>query len=170
MLILATPSNTISPYPYYMAFYVGDLLFRFLFTNEEKENCWYAWNDCMTMTEREARWAEFVEEIEFRLTIFTELPPSRFSLGHTPAHRASQIDGELEVLISNLESKQLAVLSGSLVDQPSELRMPDENAEIKAVHSKVVFLKEVHQRITGRREIGASESITVDPIQHGMVV
>lgn len=71
MLLLATPSNTVSPYPYYMAFYAGDLFFRFIFTNEETENCWYPWNECMTTAEKEAKWADFVTEIESQgLNIF----------------------------------------------------------------------------------------------------
>ena len=57
MLILATPTNTVSPYPFYMSFYVGDLLFRFWFKAEVDENCWYPWNSCKTAAEldREAQ-------------------------------------------------------------------------------------------------------------------
>lgn len=71
MLTLATPSNTVSTYPYFMAFYVGDLLFRLLITIEETENCWYPWNNCKTATELEAIWADHVEEVESQgLNIF----------------------------------------------------------------------------------------------------
>lgn len=51
MLSLATPSNTQSSYPFYMSFYVGDLIFRFWFKAEVDENCWYPWNLCQTAAE-----------------------------------------------------------------------------------------------------------------------
>ena len=71
MLSLATPTNTVSSYPFYMSFYLGDLTFRFWFKAETDENCWYPWNDCMTTAEKEAKWADFVTEIESQgLNIF----------------------------------------------------------------------------------------------------
>lgn len=51
MLTLATPRNTVSPYPFYMSFYVGDLIFRFFFKAEVDDNCWYPWNVCETAAE-----------------------------------------------------------------------------------------------------------------------
>ena len=46
MLSLAKPSNTNEDYFYFVAFYVGDLVFRFFVASETDENCWYPWNLC----------------------------------------------------------------------------------------------------------------------------
>jgi hypothetical protein len=43
MLTLAKPSNTNEDYFYFVAFYTGDLVFRFFVTAETDENYWYAW-------------------------------------------------------------------------------------------------------------------------------
>jgi hypothetical protein len=46
MLNLAVPGETATDYMYYVAFYVGDLFFRFLFREASDDNCWYPWNIC----------------------------------------------------------------------------------------------------------------------------
>lgn len=51
MLTLGNPTNTVSAFPFYMSFYVGDLLFRFFFKAEVDDNCWYPWNKCETAAE-----------------------------------------------------------------------------------------------------------------------
>lgn len=51
MLAIGTPTNTVSSYPFYVSFYVGDLLFRFVFSSEKKTNCWYPWLNCLTAAE-----------------------------------------------------------------------------------------------------------------------
>lgn len=43
MLLLANPSNTEGDYFYFVAFYAGDLLFRFFVASNSEENCWYPW-------------------------------------------------------------------------------------------------------------------------------
>jgi len=48
MILLGTPYNTAEPYPYYLAFYLGDFMFRFIFRAESDVNCWYPWNNCLT--------------------------------------------------------------------------------------------------------------------------
>ena len=37
---------------YYMSYYTGDLLFRFIFMAETEDagNCWYPWVECETVT------------------------------------------------------------------------------------------------------------------------
>ena len=48
MILLGTPYNTSEPYPYYLSFYIGDFIFRFIFRAESDTNCWYPWNNCLT--------------------------------------------------------------------------------------------------------------------------
>ena len=52
MLLLAKPSNTNDDYYYFMAFYSGDLLFRFFVASNTDENCWYPWA-CIAVEESE---------------------------------------------------------------------------------------------------------------------
>lgn len=55
MLTLATPTNTVSSYPFYLSFYVGDFLFRFIFKSELDTNCWFPWEDCRTAAEEDLK-------------------------------------------------------------------------------------------------------------------
>lgn len=40
---------------YYMAYYIGDFFFRFIFMAETDKagNCWYPWIECLTETSAE---------------------------------------------------------------------------------------------------------------------
>jgi hypothetical protein len=51
MLSVGTPCNTVSSYAFYMSFYLGDLIFRFVFASEKEVNCWFPWNNCLTAAE-----------------------------------------------------------------------------------------------------------------------
>ena len=44
MLSLATPTNTVEDYMYFISFYWGDFLFRFIFKSTQDGNLWYPWN------------------------------------------------------------------------------------------------------------------------------
>ena len=46
MLSVATPYNTVDDYAYFIAFYIGDFIFRFIFKSVADGNCWYPWNNC----------------------------------------------------------------------------------------------------------------------------
>lgn len=46
MLLSATPTTTVEDYAYFVAFYVGDFIFRIIFKATSDGNCWYPWNAC----------------------------------------------------------------------------------------------------------------------------
>ena len=46
MLALGRPGQTESDFAYYVAFYIGDFFFRFIFKQEGDGNCWYEWITC----------------------------------------------------------------------------------------------------------------------------
>lgn len=46
MLIVGRPGETQTDYAYYVAFYVGDFIFRWLFKEQGDGNCWYPWVVC----------------------------------------------------------------------------------------------------------------------------
>lgn len=46
MMVIGRPGETETDYAYYIAFYIGDFLFRFLFKETGNGNCWYPWNIC----------------------------------------------------------------------------------------------------------------------------
>lgn len=48
MLYIGKPGETESDYAYYLAFYIGDFIFRFIFKETGDGNCWYPWNACYT--------------------------------------------------------------------------------------------------------------------------
>ena len=64
MLSVATPSNTESTYPFFVAFYLGDLLFRLIFKSELDVNCWYPWNNCLTAAELDLQRQKEIEALE----------------------------------------------------------------------------------------------------------
>ena len=53
MLVVGRPTETESDYAYYVAFYTGDFLFRFIFRQEGDGNCWYPWVVCDSVTQVE---------------------------------------------------------------------------------------------------------------------
>jgi hypothetical protein len=46
MLFIGVPGDTATDWMYYVFFYVGDFIFRFLFREASSNNCWYPWNAC----------------------------------------------------------------------------------------------------------------------------
>lgn len=52
MLMVGKPGETETDYGFYVAFYTGDLIFRFIFrsASEDVGNCWYPWIECRTET------------------------------------------------------------------------------------------------------------------------
>ena len=50
MLAIAKPGETESDYTYYVAFYIFDFIFRWLFRQEGDGNCWYPWVTCGSNT------------------------------------------------------------------------------------------------------------------------
>lgn len=52
MLLVGKPGKTETDYGFYVAFYVGDLIFRFIFRSAtaDEGNCWYPWIECATET------------------------------------------------------------------------------------------------------------------------
>jgi hypothetical protein len=50
MLVVGRPGKTETDYAYYMGFYVGDLMFRWIFRQEGNGNCWYPWVVCDSIT------------------------------------------------------------------------------------------------------------------------
>lgn len=44
MLVVGRPGETESDYGYYVMYYIGDFLFRFIFKESALGNCWYPWN------------------------------------------------------------------------------------------------------------------------------
>ena len=46
MLFIGVPGETTVDWMYYVFFYVGDLVFRFLFKTASSNTCWYPWNAC----------------------------------------------------------------------------------------------------------------------------
>jgi hypothetical protein len=52
MLLVGKPGKTETDYAFYVAFYVGDLIFRFIFRSAtaDEGNCWYPWIECASET------------------------------------------------------------------------------------------------------------------------
>jgi len=50
MLVVGRPTETETDYAYYVAFYSGDFIFRFIFRQEGDGNCWYPWVTCDSVT------------------------------------------------------------------------------------------------------------------------
>ena len=46
MLATVTPGYTTADLLYYIFFYVGDFLFRFIFKKTANGYCWLPWNNC----------------------------------------------------------------------------------------------------------------------------
>ena len=44
LLTVATPDTTEEDYMYFVSFYLGDLIFRFIFRQTMGGNLWYPWN------------------------------------------------------------------------------------------------------------------------------
>ena len=53
MLVVGKPETTETDYAYYVAFYTGDLVFRFIFRQTGDGNCWYPWVVCDSITQIE---------------------------------------------------------------------------------------------------------------------
>ena len=50
MLLVGKNGETENNYYYYVAFYVGDFIFRFIFRESYEGNCWYPWVICDSET------------------------------------------------------------------------------------------------------------------------
>ena len=52
MLLVGRPGKTETDYAFYVAFYIGDLIFRFIFRQATSAagNCWYPWIICESET------------------------------------------------------------------------------------------------------------------------
>lgn len=52
MLVVGRPGKTETDYGFYLAFYLGDFLFRFIFrqATADEGNCWYPWIECASET------------------------------------------------------------------------------------------------------------------------
>jgi len=46
MLVLGRPGETETDYAYYVMYYIGDFLLRFLFKESAEGQCWLPWNLC----------------------------------------------------------------------------------------------------------------------------
>lgn len=49
MLYIGDPATTEADYAYYLSYYIGDIVFRFFFfqQNADTDNCWYPWSNCI---------------------------------------------------------------------------------------------------------------------------
>jgi len=46
MIVIGEEGHVVNGYWYYLMFYIGDFIFRFLFKEVTSGNCWYPWIDC----------------------------------------------------------------------------------------------------------------------------
>ena len=52
MLLVGVPGKTETDYAFYLFFYIGDFIFRFIFRSAtaDEGNCWYPWIECASET------------------------------------------------------------------------------------------------------------------------